>query len=158
MPASSPSDDAPLRRAARGVRVALTWFLPYVGLIVVILLVNGPELVTRRGHHIRVDLLAVTYSLGALALGALVGLWPWFRTLIGAVLGGWLAMLPMVAGIVLAVDHGYADWTSRHSLLVIVTSVLLGAGVGLGMWRAGVRGTWRQRPARVTSRVHPPAP
>ena len=157
MPARSPSDDAPLRRAGRGARVALTWLVPYVGLIVLILLAKGPELVTRRGHHIRVDLLAATYALGALAFGALVGLWPWFRTTIGAVLGGWLAILPIVAGIALATDHGYVDWTLRHSVLTVVTSVLLGTGVGLGMRRAGMRRAWRQRPARVTSRVHPPA-
>ena len=156
MPARSPSDHAPLRRAGRGARVALTWLLPYVGLIVLILLVKGPELVTRRGHHFRVDLLAATYALGALALGAIVGLWPWFRTAPGAVLGGWLAMLPMVAGIALATDHGYLDWTPRHTLLTVVTSVLLGTGVGLGMRRAGVRRAWRQGAARVTSRVHPP--
>ena len=81
-------------------------------------------------------LLAVTYPIGAAAMGAILGAcYPLCRRLWLAVLVGTAAMLPWFAGIAISNVKTRAQWTEADSWLVGICSLLIGAGLGYTIWK-----------------------
>lgn len=92
---------------------------------------------SRSGHDVcDYYLLAVTYPLGAAAMGAIIGAcYPLFRRLWSAVLVGSVAMIPWFALIAVTNVKTRAHWAESDSWLVGICSVLLGTGVGYLTWK-----------------------
>jgi hypothetical protein len=122
-------------------------FSPFVGVILLMLLIGGPEQQSK-GTLWRMDLLALNYAIGAFVAGAIMGLFLRVaRFLSVAILGGVLSFIPWVFGIAIASNYGYRDWTTTHTLISAVTAALLGAGFGFGVWK--VRSRNRTRTPKV---------
>jgi len=124
------------RRAALVARAMLQLFLPFTLAILLALLVDGPEQQQGR-EFVRVDLLFFTYSTGAALAGAIVGCWlPATRNVWSAILVGVVAFLPWSVGIDLAIDHGYAHWTTAHTAMSAIFTLLFGPALGYGFFAA----------------------
>lgn len=126
---------APLgARVTGGARLAFQIMLPFTGLILLILFLNGgPVLVDDHGMVMNIGLLLFTYPLGAAVSGAIIGLLlPLMRSVIGAVVCGLIALIPWTAGVAVGIDHGLTSWNSVHSSMVVVMTVIFGSIVGLG--------------------------
>jgi hypothetical protein len=92
---------------------------------------------SKSGHDIcDMYLLAVTYPIGAAAMGAIFGAcYPLCRRLWLAVLVGSVAMVPWFAGIAVTNVKTEARWTESDSWLVGICSVLMGAALGYAAWK-----------------------
>ena len=148
------------RRAAAGALLFGGAFGIFTAVLLLMLLVGGPEYTTRRGVVMRLDLLTVLYPLGAAVAGGVVGaLLPLTRTRSGAAAAGVAALLPWTAAISLCVDRGYAHWTTMHTVVSAGTALVLGLALGAGLAGGGRarRPRWVQRRQRVTSRRPPPS-
>ena len=143
---------ADLRKQAWDVGVGFfRTFAPYTLVLVLLLVLSGPE-VHSRGGTIRVDLLIVTYPLGAFVTGWLAGLLAAVcRHVALAVPAGILAITPWLVGISLAMDHGYSNWTTEHTAVTATTAVLLGGSGGIALWLSERRTTKRRLRARRDS-------
>ena len=144
------------RRTMAGAIILSGAFGVFVPIILLMLLLGGPEQIDKHGTLWRVDLILVLYPLGAAVAGAIVGaLLPLTRSRVGACAVGVIA---------LGADRGYAHWTGTHTALAALTALPLGLAFGAGLYagdRRRRRGAWVQRPQRATSRVgsrhEPPA-
>ena len=153
------------RRTMAGAIILSGAFGVFVPIILLMLLLGGPEQIDKHGTLWRVDLILVLYPLGAAVAGAIVGaLLPLTRSRVGACAVGVIALVPWAAGISLCADRGYAHWTGTHTALAALTALPLGLAFGAGLYagdRRRRRGAWVQRPQRATSRVgsrhEPPA-
>jgi hypothetical protein len=127
----------PAERLQQGAAI----FLRNYGWAALILLLfgalSGWEYTIANGLSLRLDVLALTYPLGAALTGALFGLWARaLRRLPAALVSGPVATLPWAAGIVVAVDRGWAEWTPLHSLMLLGFGLLMGliTGFKLNRW------------------------
>jgi len=92
---------------------------------------------SKSGHDIcDMYLLAVTYPIGAAAMGAILGAcYPLCRRLWLAVLVGSFAMVPWFAGIAVTNVKTEARWGESDSWLVGICSVLIGTALGYATWK-----------------------
>ncbi|HEY4304740.1 MAG TPA: hypothetical protein VGM82_09745 [Gemmatimonadaceae bacterium] len=121
---------------SHGRKYVFTVFAPFTLIPIVMLLVGGPEQRGRSGT-LRVDLLCITYPLGAFVAGCIVGLFlPATRRLWAALPIGVAAMLPWAIGICFSFDAGYSHWASGHTFSTAVTSIILGGALGYGVHAA----------------------
>jgi hypothetical protein len=124
-------------RAALGATIGLRLLGPYALLILVVLLIGGPEPTLQRGLTVRLDLLVITYPLGAAVGGALMAvLLPLCRRLSMAVIAGMSSFAWFAAGIAVTLDHGYTAWRLNHTVTTVLMSGIFGGSMGYQVWRA----------------------
>src|SRR5262249_8261929 len=100
-----------------------------------------------RGIAVRVDLLLLTYPLGAFVTGWLFGfVAPMSRYLVLAVASAVVAIMPWILGISLAMDRGYANWRTEHTVVSAATALILGRGAGFVLWMSQRASSSRRSP------------
>jgi hypothetical protein len=117
----------------RGAWRLLRVFGLFTPLLLVMWLLEGP-VVASRGSVIRVDLLTITYPVGAALCGALFGLLEPIaeRGRIAAMLCGVLAIFPWVGGLSVAIVPGGQFSLKIALITTAITSTLLGSALGYG--------------------------
>ncbi|MBI2797499.1 MAG: hypothetical protein HYX65_12430 [Gemmatimonadetes bacterium] len=101
-------------------------------------LLQGGGTVQIRGQQASVAGLLAAYLFGGTFAGALGGaLWPLMRSPPGAVFIGMLLVAPFCWGVVFA-RMGSGAWGTLETIVVAISTVTLGASIGLGI-RNGVR-------------------
>jgi hypothetical protein len=114
----------------------LKWFVPYTVIILLMLIFIGREFKSSQGTILRLDILLFTYPLGALVTGGLLG---WFEgrfttSRIMALVYGFVALLPWIAGISLAFDNGHQHWTRSHTFMTLIMSAWVGFWLRPQVW------------------------
>jgi hypothetical protein len=116
-------------KTGAGVGAAFSVFVP---LILLGALLERSWEFEARGALLHAGVLALTYPLGAMATGAVfMSLHPYLTNAPLLYAWGMISMVPWSFGIAVAMERGYADWTSLHTFLVIA-GCLLGIAVAAG--------------------------
>lgn len=101
-----------------------------VWIIILIGLNRSLTLKASGGHTVNALAVLALYVLGGAIAGAVVGITrPLQRSMIGAMLSGWFAALPVFWGAVFVV-RGFVPWDSESTIIVVAGSLMLGPTLG----------------------------
>lgn len=122
-----------IQNAITGMRYGLIVSLVLSAWVTLLALLQGTVEVTVRGHAVNVFHLIAAYLLGCAATGAIAGgCLLLMRWRLGAMLVGVLASIPFSIAMAASL-RGLVPWTERHTLLVLIGSLVIGIFGGLGL-------------------------
>jgi hypothetical protein len=120
------------RSLLRGTMTGLVIALPFAGLVLVLAVLNGSQMIRmQHGHLVSAPWTIAMLLAGGVVIGGIVGaLWPLMRGRVGAIVIGVLAALPVaVASASLLMPR---PWSSAQGRVVIlVTALSMGVIIGL---------------------------
>lgn len=127
------------RRTRNGAVVGLMFPGIFTLLLVGVYLFGGRY---QRDYDSTIDMLvlSIAYPLGSAIMGGVIGFGaPFMTNFARGTLVGTAAMLPFMIGIGLSMSNGLAHWDMPWTLVTASLSVMLGAGLAIGVLRGRAR-------------------